>query len=247
MDNNETNCAGDLAASIDHENNIPMAGFSSPLASRATRSIARRSKASLRGATVVKLAADNCERVVQFESKLEQRVLWLMLASNSVYDVWEQPPSLIYFDDEGNSRIHTPDFLVTLVSGRRIAIAVKPAKLAHKRDFVRDLKCVRKALRKDYADDLLFVTDQDFTPAQAMNAQRVIGFRRYVSERDLAPLREVLNGIRVPMTVKELAVKLDKGGAGYRTIFVAIYNGLLSADRTKLIDMDTAVLRGETL
>lgn len=215
-----------------------------PLPSRATRKIAKRSKASSRGAIVVKLPADGRTRIIQFESKLEQRVLWLLLATKDISDIWEQPPSLTYINHEGKYRLHTFDFLIAFTSGCRLAIAVKPARLVHKNKFIQDLKCIRKAMHKDYADRLVLVTDQDFTTAEALNAQRFHEFRRHINDAALIPLMKLLEVSIFPTTIKNLAEKLDAGGAGYRTVFVAIYERLLSADRTRLIDMDTIVSRG---
>ena len=215
-----------------------------PLPSRATRKIAKRSKASSRGGIVAKLPANCRKRVIQFESKLEQRVLWLLLATKDVYDIWEQPPSLTYINHEGKYRLHTFDFLIVLTSGCCLAIAVKPARLVHKNKFVQDLRCIRKAMHKDYADRLVLITDRDFTPAEALNAQRFHEFRRHINDAALIPLIKLLEVSTFPTTIKSLTENLDAGGAGYRTVFVAIYERLLSADRTRLIDMDTIVSRG---
>lgn len=52
-----------------------------PLPSRATRVISKRSKARSRGAiTASPPGSGGRDRIIQFESKLEQRVLFLLLA-----------------------------------------------------------------------------------------------------------------------------------------------------------------------
>ena len=102
-------------------------GDQPPLPSRAMRRIAKRSKYSSRGGIVVQIPGWARPRVVFFESKLEQRVLFLLLARGDLIDLWEQPPLITYRDEEGRRRTHFCDFLIRLSSGRRIAIAVKPA------------------------------------------------------------------------------------------------------------------------
>ncbi|MEM7746909.1 MAG: hypothetical protein AAF346_01560, partial [Pseudomonadota bacterium] len=68
-------------------------GDQPPNASRASRKIAKRSKHSSRGGVVVQLPCEPHPRVVLFESKLEQRVLFLILARADVWDLREQPPA----------------------------------------------------------------------------------------------------------------------------------------------------------
>lgn len=219
-------------------------GDQPPLPSRATRRIAKRSKYSSRGGIVVQLPGWARPRIVYFESKLEQRVLFLLLARGDLIDLWEQPPSIIYWDEEGRRRTHFFDFLIRLSSGRRVAIAVKPAKRASRIGFVRDLQCIRSAMTKDFADDLVLITDQDFTKTEALNAERYHEFSRSRNEMAFERLRDVIRSISFPTSVGALAKSLDAGDQSFRTVFIAIYEGLLSVDRTIPIDTDTAVYLG---
>ncbi|MCF2872893.1 hypothetical protein L0664_17640 [Octadecabacter sp. G9-8] len=215
-----------------------------PLPSRATRRIAKRSKSSSRGGIVVHLPGWARPRIVYFESKLEQRVLFLLLARGDVIDLWEQPPSITFWDEGGRRRTHFCDFLIRLSSGRRVAIAIKPAKLASRISFVRDLQCIRAAMTEDFADDLVLITDQDFTKAEALNAERFHEFSRSRNEMAFERLRDVIRSISFPTSVGALAKSLDAGDQSFRTVFIAIYEGLLSVDRTIPIDTDTAVYLG---
>ena len=219
-------------------------GEQPPLPSRAMRRIAKRSKYSSRGGIVVQLPGWARPRVVFFESKLEQRVLFLLLARGDLIDLWEQPPAITYWDEEGRRRTHFFDFLIRLSSGRRVAIAVKPAKRASRIGFVRDLQCIRKAMTKDFADDLVLITDQDFTKAEALNAERYHEFSRSRNEVAFERLRDAIRSMSFPTSVGALAKSLDAGDQSFRTVFIAIYEGLLSSDRTMPIDTDTPVHRG---
>ena len=214
-----------------------------PLPSRATRTIARRSKASSRGAVVVQLPCDSRPRIIEFESKLEQRVLWLLLARPDVWDIREQPASLGYVDEAGKSRRHTFDFLVTLQSGRRYAVVVKPERHACKSRFLRGLADLRRAMHKGYADEILLITDRSFTRAEALNAQRLHDFRRHRDMALTARLQDLIDQIVFPITVGELARALDAGGAAFRTVFMGIYDGLLGADTSRIIDERTILSR----
>lgn len=215
-----------------------------PLPSRATRRIGKRNKISSRGGVLVQLPSWKRPRVVYFESKLEQRVLFVLLARGDVIDLWEQPPLVRYFDDQGQPKHHFIDFYIVLESGRRIAIVVKPAKIASRAKFMRELRNIRTAIRKDFADDLVLITDQDFTRDEALNAERYHDFSRHRCPATLDQLRALVSTTSFPTTVGDLARALDVGSGGFRTIFIAIYEGLLTADRTSKIDADTSILTG---
>lgn len=218
-----------------------------PMASRASRKIAKRSKHSSRGGVVVQLPSEPHPRVVLFESKLEQRVLFLILARADVWDLREQPPAFLYRGDCGRLRQHTFDFLVELSSGRRIAVAVKPFKVATKRNFVRELRAVRRALTKDYAHDLLLITDRDFTTIEALNAQRLHEFRRGLDCAVAAEVHEAIQKSDFPTTLRALVSDLPNPGCAFRAAFVAIYDNALVADKSTPIDLDTQVHRGKRL
>lgn len=216
----------------------------SPLPSRAMRRIARRSKSSSRGGIVVQLPSWHRPRIVLFESRLELRVLFLLLARGDLTDLWEQPPSISYRDDIGRRRIHFFDFLIQLSSGRRLAIAVKPAKRALRISFVKELGCIRSAMHKDFADDLILITDQDFTKAEALNAERYHEFSRSRNETTVGRLKDIIRSMAFPTSVAALARTLDAGDQSFRTVFIAIYEGLLSVDKKMLIDTNTTVHLG---
>ena len=176
------------------------------------RRIARRSKSSSRGGIVVQLPGWTRSRIVFFESRLELNVLYVLLARGGVVDVWEQPPSISYRDATGKRRNHFFDFLIGLKSGRRIAVAVKPAKIAARLKFVSDLKCIRQEMRKDFADAVLLITDQDFTKAEAQNAERYVDFARHRNADNQQNLRDRIKSTSFPTTVGALAASLDAGG-----------------------------------
>ena len=226
----DTNHPGDLRA---------------PLPSRATRGIPKRSKASSRGSVVVYLPSHNEPRIIQFESKLEQRVLFLLLARKAVWDIREQPEAFRYVGREGQRKYHFFDFMVTLKCGRTIAIAVKPKKSVRKNHFLLDLADIRAAMTSDYADDVDLITDHDFTKAEALNAERFNAFVRTHNENLQQKLEALIHMVAFPLSVGELQNRLGAGAEGYRAIFLAIFDGLLSADKTREIDLSTVVELGE--
>lgn len=62
---------------------------------------------------------------VSFESSLERDFLVMMDWDHSVSQVHEQPLSVPYQDADGRSRLYTPDFLVSYVSGASVLYEIK--------------------------------------------------------------------------------------------------------------------------
>ncbi|MEX0319039.1 MAG: Tn7 transposase TnsA N-terminal domain-containing protein [Ruegeria sp.] len=226
------------------DDEFTLTGEMSPETSRATRGIPRRSTHSSRGGVVMQLPGQNRPRVVQFESKLEQRVLFLLLANPAVTNVWEQPQFISYRDQSGNRKTHFIDFLAELKNGRRLAIAVKPWKVVLEKNFCRELQQIRAAMRKDFADDIVLVTERDFTRAEALNAQRFVEFSKTRNSEHQAHLKSIICDVCFPVTVNELCQLLGLGGAGFRSIVIGIFEDILTADRKHLIDLDTLLSKG---
>jgi hypothetical protein len=148
--------------------------YRAPEPSRATRDVVRRSKASLRGSMIAKLPAFERPRVIQFESMLEYRFLCLMLVRPDVLDIQEQPPAIRYRRADGSEASHVFDFLVTLIGGKRIAVAIKPAERVIQRDFITELHHVAAATPKHFANRIKLVTDEQLDRRAAAEAARQI-------------------------------------------------------------------------
>ncbi len=199
--------------------------YEPPAPSKATRRIARRSRASLRGELVAQLPADNRPRRIVFESKLEHRFLLLTLARRDVHDIWDQPPAIAYRDARGRRRTHTFDFLVTFESGRRIATAIKPEKLVHKRRFLEELQSIRSAVRPDFADDVVLVTDRQIDKRKAAIAARFHEFRRDQDGEADAEVARIAASLIKGATVADIIEMSGFGGRAYRAVVRAIYSG----------------------
>ena len=202
-----------------------------PLPSRATRIISKRSKVSSRGAITASLpGSGDRDRIIQFESKLEQRVLLLLLARRDLWDIWDQPPAIAYTAPDGRTRHHTFDFLVTFTTGRRWSVVVKPQVRAARPDFQKEVAAIRAGLRKDYADELRLVTDAHFTRDEALNAERLHRFRRSLSPDVLATAYSRFASASFPTTVGDLVAHLAMDGVGFQAILVGIYDGRVIAE-----------------
>lgn len=149
-----------------------------PEGSRSTRRIARRSKASLRGNMVAMLPGFERPRILQFESALEYAFLCLMLVRDDIHHVWDQPPAIKYIGVDGRPAKHVFDFLLTLVGGEKIAIAIKPMDRVLSRNFVTELERITSSVPKQFADRVLLITDKQINRHKAAEAARKLAALR---------------------------------------------------------------------
>ncbi|MFD2842218.1 hypothetical protein [Paracoccus cavernae] len=63
---------------------------------------------------------------------------------------------------------------MTLSSGERIAIAIKPADRVVQRDFVTELGCVAAAMPKHFAHRVKLITDEQLNRRAAAEAARLV-------------------------------------------------------------------------
>lgn len=204
--------------------------FIRPLPSRATRKPSARSRASSRGhVTGGGPPSGSPPRLRYFESKREQDVLYLLLARPDVVDVWDQPPPVSYRDATGRRRSHTFDFLVTLIDGKRIAIAVKPEAIVERQGFRENLQRIRAATPLSYAHEVVLITERSYTPSAARNAQKLHEFRRTPDPEADAAIASLVRNLSGPRTIAELVRASGLGGRAFRATFKAIYAGLLRA------------------
>lgn len=216
-----------------------------PLPSRATRTPPARSKASSRGLIVAQLPADPHPQRYWFESKLEQRVFFLLAARRDTYSIWEQPPPIRYRDCGSRLRTHYFDFLLTQTSGRRIAIAVKAAGLVKRHHFRDTLALIRAATPLSYADDVVLITDRSFTRADARNAERLHAFRRTPDIEADTIVADLLRHLSTETRIATLVEATALGGRGFRAVFRALFAGLARVTQPGDIRPGTHVIAGE--
>lgn len=218
--------------------------FRFPRPSRSTRHISPRSRASLRGALVAQLPADRHPRRIVFESKLEQRVLHLLLARPDIRDIWDQPPAVTYRAEDGREKRHVFDYLATFTNGRRIAIVVKPAQRASRTSFRNEFQLIRASTNVAFAHDVVLVTDQSFNPADARNAARLHEFRRIPDPEADTCVRNIIATFTGKTTIAEVVSSSGLGGRGFRAVFRAIYAGVVQALDEGDIEATTRIVRG---
>lgn len=149
-----------------------------PEPSHATRTISRRSKASLRGSLIASLPGFERPRIIQFESTLEYAFLCLMLVRADIYHIWDQPTAVQYTDATGQTAKHVFDYLVTTTCGERVAVAIKPMQRVIQQNFVSELERIAAATPKQFADRVMLITDQHLDRRAAAEAARQLARSR---------------------------------------------------------------------
>ncbi|MFS4581100.1 hypothetical protein [Phaeobacter sp. C3_T13_0] len=132
---------------------------------------------------IAKLPGFGRPRILQFESALEYAFLCLMLIRDDIHHIWDQPPAIQFVGADGRPAKHVFDFLITLSSGKKIAIAIKPMNRVLSRNFMSELEHVTRSVPKQFADRVLLITDKQIDRRKAA-----------VAARKLATLRPSLTG-----------------------------------------------------
>lgn len=187
------------------------------------------------------LPADPRPRKIWFESWPEYKCLLLLLAMGDVYNIWDQPPKIRYRNGAGKYRNHTFDYLVTLLNGERIAIAIKPSALVIRRDFIDELGYVAAAVPLEFADRVLLVTEKNLNKDEVANAEMLHAFRRQPDVKADEAIAGIIAGLTGGVAIGNLVEESQMGGRGFRAVVRAIYDGKLSAPRQQKITYATKV------
>lgn len=218
-------------------------GVTLPLMSRATRKIATRSRFSCRGWTWITRKSDGRRIRVQFESLLELLTIQMTATLPNFVDLIEQPFEVTFVDSMGNPGKHHIDLLVILDDGQKLAVAVKPAEKVTAK-FRETLAAVKRYLPDELANDLVLVTDQDFTRAQAQNALRYVEFTKCSDAEADDTVARAIKSLRGIVTMNDLACLTGLAGRGYRAAFRAAFHGQLHVLTEGIIDQHTLVKAG---
>lgn len=131
---------------------------------RSTRNVHSKSRGACRPSVVI------YNREVMCESGHERDAAVIIASNPDVVDLREQPPAVTWTDAEGTPRRHTFDFLATLRSGKKIAIAVKPMEVVKRTRFLETLGLIARHVPRSFADGVKLVTDEDLPRDHVHNA-----------------------------------------------------------------------------
>lgn len=222
--------------------NVEINGFKSPLPSKATLLPPARSRGSFRSSLVLQTKADGQDRVFYTHSRGERNCLLLYAAMPNVYDIWEQPNRLSY-DSDGKIRHHTPDFLLTLICGKKVAVAYRPEERA-KAEYRRELRRFADQMPKGYADKFMLVTDRSFTREQAYNADLFHAFSKSPDPDADSALRDVLRTLIGQVSIENLCKLIGLVGRSFAAVVRAVFQGALKQTCKGYLELSSVVAKG---
>ncbi len=96
----------------------------------------------------------------------------------------------------------------------------------------------------DFADYLVLITEENYDQWEALNARRLLAYRREDDPEAAAIIAELAAEIDLPVTIRELIARAAIGGRAWPEIFKAIYAGILRPIQDGIIDLDMLVEGG---
>ena len=207
--------------------------------STASRSVPIRTKGSFRVDRV--LLREN--RVLSSESMVEANVAAVVETLPNVASLRDQWPCVSYVDEHGIEREHTFDFHVTLVTGRRIAICVKPFDKVQESGLLNVLRLIKQqsALGR-FADEVVILTERDVENGRARNAREILRARRMRNEREVEAARAAVASVWGSVRFHDLLVGLESPAHRRNAIWCLIDEGFLVPETDGRID-DRTYLR----
>lgn len=203
----------------------------------------RRPPLRSRGSTRGSLVDENSQRELVFESRLERGLAEILKVRRDVRQIFDQPPPVIYRNDQGQARTHTFDFLVVTEGGRRQAIAVKPEAKIEPSGIREILAQIEMQVGARFADDYLLRTERHITHDQVFNARLIARSRRSRDSRDIAAIREIADNLPGSVRIADIVRHSKLGARGFNALVCLIDDAWLEPVGTGRIDYITSVRR----
>ncbi|MGH6774426.1 hypothetical protein [Brucella tritici] len=206
--------------------------FIPPLPSTASRLPAPRSNVSNRA--VIYDPVENRLKVA--ESALERKVFLVLRARPDILLIEDQPPAVQYLDALGDERTHHFDFRVTLQTGKKIAVAVKPFAIAQRRNLKSTLALIAARLPQGYSDRVTLITDRDLHGDVLYNAELIHSCRRNPNPNIEQQIREILSNTHGAVRIEDLVKQTGHAGMAFRAVVHLIALGELElSESTRII------------
>ncbi|WP_458791619.1 PDDEXK family nuclease [Yoonia sp. MH D7] len=207
------------------------------------RKIHPRSSISNRGFVIVPVPNRPGQRKrMHFESRLEQKVIYLLLARRDVVDIIEQQRIMLPKGD--GETPHTIDLVAHKLDGTRVGVLVKPWKYAQTELLKAQVKALRTYAVPRHADRFVVITDADFTPVQVRNAELIHLSRISPDPQADSVVQEFASDLFGDVQIDRLIAATSLRDRGFRAAVRAIGIGVLQTARPGLIDLHSLVRKG---
>jgi hypothetical protein len=222
----------------------PDTQFSYLMAARSRASRIVDLKGNNRGSFIGAFVAwlDGKWQTLVFESRHELLTGYILLSTKGVEDLQDQPPLVRYIGLDGRWHAHTFDYLV-IVNGKRYAVACKFASSVARLRFKHQLSTIRAQLN-GFADDVLLVTEQDFSRERALAAELFHFMRREIDDEADAAVAAIVDTLSASTTIGDLVRAAGLNARGWRAIVRAVGEHRLQiVGKRRIDDYSTSVVR----
>ena len=185
----------------------------------------------------------DCRKRIHFESRLEQKVIFLLLARPDVVDVVEQ--QRIMLPKAGGTTPHTLDLLAFLQDGTRVGILVKPRRYAIRDEVKAQVAALRAHAVPALADRFIVITDADFTAVQVRNAELLHLARISPDEGADAAVGRFAGDLFGDIRIDRLVAATLLQERGFRAVVRAMGTGILKPVTQGLVDLHALVRKGD--
>ncbi|WFU04549.1 hypothetical protein QA648_28365 (plasmid) [Rhizobium sp. CB3171] len=135
------------------------------------------------------------ERMMYFESSVEQKAGRIFRASPDVKELREQWPTVEYVGADGQRHKHTFDYWVRRPNGKRVAIAAKPFEKLVRLGTLRILRQIKRMGIPEYADSISVVTESFANDDDDANAGWILVSREKYNEDEYLAARALVASI----------------------------------------------------
>jgi len=177
-----------------------------------------------------------------FESRHELKIAYILLAKSGLQDLFDQPPRVRFIGLDGEVHAHTFDFLA-VINGRRYAVAAKFRSSAERLHFRRQLAVI-KSQCSDFADEVLLVTEEDFTKEDALAAELFHFIGRENDPEADALVGKIVSTLTGSATVGSIVAASGLKSRAWRSIVRLVgLNQVNVVGTARIDDYDTCIIR----
>ena len=119
------------------------------------------------------------------------------------------------------------DEVYTFTDGTKVATEVKPAARAKAQNLGEQLSFVAAAMRPEFAETLVLITEENYDQWEALNARRLLAYRREDDPEAASIIAGLAAELELPVTIRDLIARAAIGGRAWPEVFKAIYAGVL--------------------
>ncbi len=181
--------------------------------------------------------------LVGFASRPEMFAAYNFALDPNIESFREQYPRVAYRDAAGTWRQHTFD-LFAVERRRRKLVAIKHSRRVERSGIWDTLKLIAAQIGTSVGDDVVLMTEKDFSPNERFNAEVVHETRRHQMPQHDDLVRKVTAEILGTVTIRDVVSMTGLGGDAFRAVVRLLADGhFRMSDAGARIDYPTRIYR----